>query len=215
MDGALLIDYLQKSPSIASRRIMRENEFFECDWCGVVCQMPIEQYKTYSEEQILNAKYRCKGCAKKTMSQSKTAYITKEQILKLQSEGMKNRAIAKHFDLSEPTFYELLKRLGITKPREKTDKPAPVNTDTKKDSVLIQNQSTDISNMVDKPAHYTAGGIECIEAIMAAVHGLTPQEAVCVANVLKYTWRFKKKNGKQDLQKAGWYLNRLLDMQGD
>lgn len=69
-------------------------------------------------------------------------------------------------------------------------------------------------NMVEHPPHYTAGGIECIDAIMAAVEGLTPQEAVCVANVIKYTWRFKRKNGKQDLEKAQWYLKRLTDLQG-
>jgi hypothetical protein len=50
---------------------------------------------------------------------------------------------------------------------------------------------------------------------MAAVEGLTPQEAVCVANVIKYTWRFKRKNGKQDLKKAQWYLGRLHDLQVD
>jgi hypothetical protein len=76
------------------------------------------------------------------------------------------------------------------------------------------NHIIDVNNMVEHPPHYTAGGIECIDAIMAAVEGLTPQEAVCVANVIKYTWRFKRKNGKQDLEKAKWYLNRLSDLQG-
>ena len=77
-------------------------------------------------------------------------------------------------------------------------------------TVLIE-RTTDVIN---HPSHYTAGGIECIDAIMAAVEGLTPQEAVCVANVIKYTWRFKRKNGKQDLEKAKWYLKRLTDLQG-
>jgi hypothetical protein len=86
-----------------------------------------------------------------------------------------------------------------------TQKPLKPN----KDAVLIEKDA------VNHPPHYTAGGIECIDAIMAAVEGLTPQEAVCVANVIKYTWRFKRKNGKQDLKKAQWYLGRLHDLQGD
>jgi hypothetical protein len=88
------------------------------------------------------------------------------------------------------------------------------NKEKNKDTNLIENQLPDVTNMVEHPPHYTAGGIECIDAIMAAVEGLTPQEAVCVANVIKYTWRFKRKNGKQDLEKAKWYLNRLSDLQG-
>lgn len=78
---------------------------------------------------------------------------------------------------------------------------------------LDKNHLPEVSNMVEHPPHYTAGGIECIDAIMAAVTGLTPQEAVCVANVIKYTWRFKHKNGKQDLKKAEWYLQRLIGLQ--
>lgn len=66
------------------------------------------------------------------------------------------------------------------------------------------------NNEVNHPAHYCQGGIECIDAIEAATTNLTGIEAVCTANVIKYIWRWKQKNGAQDLQKAQWYLNRLL-----
>jgi hypothetical protein len=66
---------------------------------------------------------------------------------------------------------------------------------------------------VDHPPHYTAGKIECIEAIEAATTGLEGLEAVCTANVIKYVWRWKKKNGLQDLEKAKWYLDRLIQAQ--
>lgn len=66
------------------------------------------------------------------------------------------------------------------------------------------------NNEVNHPAHYCQGGIECIDAIEAATTNLTGIEAVCTANVIKYIWRRKQKNGAQDLQKAQWYLNRLL-----
>lgn len=68
------------------------------------------------------------------------------------------------------------------------------------------------NNEVNHPAHYCQGGVECIDAIEAATTNLTGIEAVCTANVIKYIWRWKQKNGVQDLQKAQWYLNRLLKM---
>ena len=66
---------------------------------------------------------------------------------------------------------------------------------------------------VDHPHHYTAGKIECIEAIEAATTDLNGIEAVCTANVIKYVWRWKRKNGLQDLEKAKWYLDRLIQVQ--
>ena len=68
-------------------------------------------------------------------------------------------------------------------------------------------------NVIEHPPHYTAGKVECIDAIESAVKGLDPDEAVHVANVMKYIWRFKRKNGLQDLRKAEWYLKRLIERQ--
>ena len=66
-----------------------------------------------------------------------------------------------------------------------------------------------MSDPVNKPAHYTQGGIECIDAIEAACEGLTGREGFLVGQVIKYVWRWKHKNGAEDLAKAGWYLDRL------
>lgn len=66
--------------------------------------------------------------------------------------------------------------------------------------------------MVDKvnhPAHYQ-GKVECIEAIEAAVEGLNGIEAVCTANAIKYLWRWKRKNGIEDLEKSVWYIQKLI-----
>ena len=67
-----------------------------------------------------------------------------------------------------------------------------------------------MNDIVNQPAHYTAGGIECIDALEAATEGLQGQEAFCTANAIKYLWRWKRKNGAEDLKKARWYINRLL-----
>lgn len=63
---------------------------------------------------------------------------------------------------------------------------------------------------VNQPDHYTQGGVECIDAIAAATVNKTGIEAVCVANVIKYLWRYELKNGEEDVKKAQWYLNRLV-----
>lgn len=63
---------------------------------------------------------------------------------------------------------------------------------------------------VNHPSHYTAGKVECIDALEAATTGLTGIEAVCTANAIKYLWRWKFKGGQEDLRKARWYINRLL-----
>lgn len=61
---------------------------------------------------------------------------------------------------------------------------------------------------VTSPPHYTAGEIECIDAIRAA---LTPEEfrGFCKGNVIKYTWRERHKGQDESLAKAVWYLERL------
>lgn len=64
---------------------------------------------------------------------------------------------------------------------------------------------------VNHPSHYqSSSGIECIDAIQAVVERLDGFEAVCTANVIKYVWRWKDKNGVEDLRKAQWYLTRLI-----
>ena len=54
------------------------------------------------------------------------------------------------------------------------------------------------------PTHYQSGGMECIDAIRAA---LTPEEfgGYCKGNMLKYAWRERNKGGDEDLRKAAVY----------
>ena len=69
-----------------------------------------------------------------------------------------------------------------------------------------------ILDPVDHPDHYQTSKIECIDAIEAAIEGLRPNEAFLAGTAIKYIWRFKKK-GKavEDLQKAKWYIDRLIE----
>lgn len=67
-----------------------------------------------------------------------------------------------------------------------------------------------MNDNVSHPAHYCQGDIECIDAIKAATVGKTGIEAVCVANAIKYLFRYENKNGLEDCKKAAWYVNRLI-----
>ena len=67
-------------------------------------------------------------------------------------------------------------------------------------------------DMVNHPPHYkTKNGLETIDVIEAFTEDLNGIEAVCTANALKYICRWKNKNGKQDLEKAVWYINHLIE----
>ena len=68
-----------------------------------------------------------------------------------------------------------------------------------------------MTDNVNKPEHYRQGGIECIDAIEAA---LTPEEfrGYCKGNALKYVWRERYKGGDESLRKAQWYLDRLSNL---
>lgn len=70
----------------------------------------------------------------------------------------------------------------------------------------VMKQDEDI---VNKPAHYNSSGIECIEAIKAATG--EHFEGYLQGNIIKYTWRYRYKNGIEDLQKAQVYMKWLED----
>lgn len=66
------------------------------------------------------------------------------------------------------------------------------------------------ANKVYHPEHYTQGGVECITAIKSSMD-LEGFAAYCKGNVLKYLWRYEKKGGLEDLEKAQVYLKWLID----
>lgn len=68
-----------------------------------------------------------------------------------------------------------------------------------------------MDDYVNHPSHYQSStGLECIDVIESFTEGLTGGEATNTGNVLKYMCRWKHKNGLEDLEKARWYLNRLI-----
>ena len=71
--------------------------------------------------------------------------------------------------------------------------------------------TTTRNDVVNHPAHYTNGSIECIDAMVSA-QGVESVKEFCINNAFKYIWRYKNKNGAEDVAKAVWYLNKFLEL---
>ncbi|MDB4681384.1 DUF3310 domain-containing protein [bacterium] len=56
-----------------------------------------------------------------------------------------------------------------------------------------------------EPSHYTEMKISPLDYIVANDIGWN------VGNVIKYVSRYKMKNGLEDLKKAQWYLNDIIE----
>lgn len=66
---------------------------------------------------------------------------------------------------------------------------------------------------VNHPSHYCVGGIECIDVIRATTKGMPAFDAFCQGNAIKYLFRWQYKNGVEDLKKARWYIDKLIEIQ--
>jgi len=81
--------------------------------------------------------------------------------------------------------------------------------DQEEDKSYTEERPT-IQDIVNSPTHYNQAGIECIDAIAAALgDGF---EYYLQGNVMKYLWRYRYKNGVEDLKKAEWYQSKLIEM---
>lgn len=66
---------------------------------------------------------------------------------------------------------------------------------------------------VDHPNHYQSeSGLEVIDVIKAFTSELSGEEAFCIGNAIKYICRYSKKNGTEDLEKAKWYIDRVISI---
>jgi len=94
--------------------------------------------------------------------------------------------------------------------------------DTTMDTITLTGETTfdledlfediDSYDPVNKPAHYNlSGGIECIDYIKQVL-GTDGFIAYCHGNMIKYQHRHKyKTNPVEDMKKAQWYLNKMLE----
>ena len=64
---------------------------------------------------------------------------------------------------------------------------------------------------INHPKRYAGGKYECID-VMTDVFGVDAVRNFCKLNAFKYLWREQQKNGVEDLKKAVWYLNKLIEL---
>lgn len=73
-----------------------------------------------------------------------------------------------------------------------------------------ENKKT-LYDKINHPSHYTYGEIEVIEFIEQVTKDYKPELSFAIGNAIKYISRANRKNGKEDLDKARWYLNRAFE----
>ena len=69
-----------------------------------------------------------------------------------------------------------------------------------------------MADNVNHPSHYETGKFECID-VMQEVFGTEAVQNFCVCNAFKYLYRHRRKNGKEDIEKARWYINKYLELE--
>lgn len=118
----------------------------------------------------------------------------------------------------KPLLYETVYAINVhdieNTYKELKNKNKQLNTTSTDAIVNIDNLEQD---NVNHPSHYNYGDIEVIDYIKQVANGYKdhPYEAYCIGNVLKYISRAPFKNGKEDLEKAQWYLNAALEAYED
>lgn len=80
------------------------------------------------------------------------------------------------------------------------------------ESEIINEEVKSLDDKVNQPNHYANFSIECIDAMQAM---LSREEFIGYlrGNIFKYQWRYKLKNGVEDLKKAQWYQNKLIEVE--
>lgn len=66
-------------------------------------------------------------------------------------------------------------------------------------------------DIVNKPQHYADKEIEVIDYIQDTL-SKEGMEGLCIGNVIKYVSRYQHKNGLEDLKKAQYYLNKIVEI---
>ena len=86
----------------------------------------------------------------------------------------------------------------------------------KTESMGLDKQSNDLQQRkrkdnVNSPSHYNYGEIEVIDFIEQVTKHYNPNVAYHIGNAIKYLARSPHKNGKEDVAKAKWYIERAFD----
>lgn len=76
---------------------------------------------------------------------------------------------------------------------------------------MVNDNVADSRDNVNHPEHYETGKFECID-VMIETQGAEAVKNFCICNAFKYLYRHGRKNGREDIEKAIWYLNKYLEL---
>lgn len=77
---------------------------------------------------------------------------------------------------------------------------------------IPENYATEYSHdTVNHPSHYNYGDIEIIDFIEQVTQHYNANVAYHIGNAIKYLARSPHKNGKEDIAKARWYIERAFE----
>ena len=90
----------------------------------------------------------------------------------------------------------------------------------KTESMRLNNQTNDLQQRkrkdnINSPSHYNYGDIEVIDYCDQVCKQYPPELAPYVFNAIKYLSRSEFKNGKEDIDKAKYFVQRLFDKWDD
>lgn len=80
------------------------------------------------------------------------------------------------------------------------------------DHALDELKQASEKDNVNHPAHYETEKFECID-VMIETQGKEKVKAFCICNAFKYLYRHGRKNSREDIEKAVWYLNKYLELE--
>ena len=77
-----------------------------------------------------------------------------------------------------------------------------------KSTIITTNETKET---VNHPSHYNNSKYEVIDIIEEFSKDYSSSNAFTFGNIIKYVLRAKRKNGIEDLKKAKWYIDRLIE----
>ena len=126
---------------------------------------------------------------------------------------MEKMTITKNSD-SEKNWDNLMKKI-----EEENKKRVTTNRQILSDIDALRcedNKEAKNNNNIIRPNHYASDkGFEVFDVQEAFIHELKGMAASYWCNIVKYILRFQRKNGVEDLKKAKYYLEKLIEEESE
>ena len=129
---------------------------------------------------------------------------------------MEKMTMTKTFNEAEKEFQELMetvnKKISVINSETISDNDVEKTTKEIAGNVAFELGKIESEDNIISPNHYASDkGFEVFDVQEAFIHELKGMSASYWCNIVKYILRFQKKNGVEDLKKAKYYLEKLIE----